>query len=264
MKLKIEDATVRRNIEIFKFILRRALQNARGDKSVVYKGYIHCKQGEIRFVDTAILESLDWQPILFRFVPSSEGSYDVFCEAEGLEKENALLARLEPQAFSVLKQTLKTMQAIALFLPKHKDFFTTLKAFTQMDFDASLETIISGDLIHEAWHQLDRFDVELFLQNFPEGSFVFRKDFYAEILEKALSESHSKEIKCITLSFLDRKNKVCDLTLVHKEGGWQFYDDDPCLLGAIYPSASLLLEQKKEVLKTPILQGSLLGSFLSF
>lgn len=250
MQLKIENETVRRNIEIFKVILKRSAQKKQEGKSCVYKAFIHRVRGEIRFseMDPADLQEKEWQPIAFSFSLPHDTHSCFDCKVD-LEEQLVL----DSQAMGVLKETIKTMQFIARFLPKINHLPAVLLEFSQLNLDSFLDHLATKDIIHEAWHQMDRVGCEKVLLSHPPGTFLFRKDVYAAILEEQLQDALSQEIKCITLSYVDTLKRVRDLTLVRRAEGWLFYNDDPSLLAPLYPSAGLLLESLKGVLKIPVL-----------
>jgi hypothetical protein len=259
MKLKIENEIVRRNIEIFKIIMKRAAHRAEelnpAQRKLSYHVFIHRSKGEIRFLEeeSGVAHNKEWQRAVFQFTLPSDKSCGFMCEIEGIEKDSFSWRDLKPEALSVLKETIKTVQFIGRFLPKLSSLPAVLHEFSQVNLDSFLDVLGTRDIIHEAWHQVDRVECERLLLSQSSGTFLFRKDEFASILEQELINAWKTQIKCITLSYIDSVQKVSDLTLVKKKEGWLFYNDDPNLEGPLYPSVNLLLDSLKGLLKTPLL-----------
>lgn len=259
MYVKIQGETVRRNIEVFKIILKRAshsvdsMQTEKKEKE--FKAFVHRIKGEVRFADLSAepLDARDWLLVSFRFTLPKNSKDSLHCEVLGSEGGAFSWDGFHEVALSVLKETIKTVQFMAKFLPSLQTLSLAFRDFSQINLDVFLEEIPAKDLIHEAWCQLDREECEKLLLQKSEGTFLFRQDFFTAILEKLLTQAHQKQIKCITLTYVDAWKKVSDLTLVKKNDGWMIYNDDPCLRSAIYPTVRALLDRYKGVLKNPVL-----------
>jgi hypothetical protein len=259
MYVKLQDETVRRNIEVFKIILKRAshsvdaMQAEKKDKE--FKAFVHRIKGEVRFADLSAepLDSKDWVLVSFRFSLPEVVKESLLCEVLGSEGVAFSWDGFHEGALSVLKETIKTIQFMSKFLPSLQNLAKAFRDFSQINLDAFLEEMPAKDLIHEAWCQLDLEECEKLLLQKSAGTFLFRQDFFTAILEKLLTQVHQKQIKCITLTYIDAWQKVSDLTLVKKKEGWMIYDDDPCLRSAMYPTVRALLERFKGVLKSPVL-----------
>lgn len=109
------------------------------------------------------------------------------------------------------------------------------------------------DIIHEAWHGVDRLGAESILLNNPEGSFIFRKDEFAGILETQLSEQLHTRVSAFTLSCLEKNHHFAEFTIVCKDHHFQIYDDNPELQGSSYSSIEALLADREVPLLNPIL-----------
>lgn len=259
MYLKIENDIVRKNIEIFKIILKRAIQfheTAETEKTAQhFKAFIHRGCGEIRFSDFSgePLDAHNWAPVsfLFSLPKTEEESFSI--NISDLNEHSFTSEGFQSTALSAIQETLKTIQFISKFLPRLKNLSAVLKEFSLMNLDTFLDTLSTKDLVHEAWHFLKRDECERLLLKQPQGTFLFRKDEFATVLEKRLKIEHKEPITCITLSYVAYFNKTSDLTLIKKKNGWLIYNDDPSLSGPIYPSASSLLESLRGVLKSPLL-----------
>lgn len=259
MYLKVQDETVRRNIEIFKIILKRASHSVESFHSEKqgqdFKAFVHRLRGEIRFADfnSDPVDSKDWIVVSFHFsLPEKPGESVAF---EVTDKEGAVFSwdGFQSQALLVLKETVKTIQLMAKFLPCIQNLSMTFREFSQINLDSFLDEIPAKDLIHESWYQSDRQECEKLLSQKKRGTFVFRQDEFAALLESALIQAHKKSIKCITLTYVGALHKISDITLVKKKEGWLIYNDDPCLRGCIYPTVRILLDRFRSVLKVPLL-----------
>lgn len=259
MYVKLEGETVRRNVEVFKIILKRAshsvdsMQTEKREKE--FKAFVHCVKGEVRFADLSAepLDSRDWMLVSFRFSLPNTPKDSLLCEVLGSEGGAFSWNGFHEGALCVLKETIKTVQFMTKFLPSLQTLSSAFRDFSQINLDAFLEEIPAKDLIHEAWCQLDREECEKLLLQKTAGTFLFRQDYFTGVLEKLLSQAHQKQIKCITLTYVDAWKKVSDLTLVKKKEGWMIYNDDPCLGSPIYPTVRALLDRFKGVLKNPVL-----------
>ncbi len=260
MYLKIRDETVRRNVEIFKIILKRASHSADTSqtekKSQDFKAFVHRHTGEVRFTDlnSEPMDSGDWVVVSFYFsLPENSGDSVTF-EVSGREDSLFSWDGFRPQALDALKETVKTIQLMSKFLPALQSLAATFRDFSQINLDSFLDELPAKDLIHEAWNQIDHQQCERLLYQKPPGTFLFRQDEFAAILESHLSEAHKKPMKCITLTYVNNMNRIVDRTLVKKKEGWIVYNDDPCLRGAVYPTVKALLESGfRELLKAPLL-----------
>lgn len=257
--LKIRDETVRRNVEIFKIILKRAAHSTEVSqsekKSHDFKAFVHRQSGEIRFSDlnSEPLDSKDWVLVSFYFSLPERGGEPITFEVSGSKHAIFSWDGFRPQALNILKETVKTVQLVAKFLPAMQNLASTFREFSQVNLDSFLDEIPSKDLIHEAWAQADHVECERILLEKPPGTFLFRQDEFAAILEGQLSEAHKRQVRCITLTYINSKRRVVDHTLVRKKEGWIVYDNDPCLRGAIYPTVKSLLDSFRSVLRAPLL-----------
>lgn len=255
-----QNEIIRKNVEVFKIILKRVSQlyeNASGiDKtaqSVLV--FMHRSRGEIRFFDhyAESLNPNEWTCIRFHFSPSNFSQESFSVGISNVNEKHFSWEELQPEAFFNLKETIKTIQFISKFLPKLKSFSSVLKEFSLTNIDTLFKHFPSQDIIHEAWHNLDRNECEQVLLNHPPGVFLFRKDEFASILEDQLSLTHKQKITCITLSYASSIKKISDLTLVKTNEGWTLYNDNPDLEEAKYPSVYSLLDSMRGVCNTPLL-----------
>ncbi len=258
MRLRVDNDIVRRNIELFKFLLRRTCQKSKSNADIqnkTYQAYINCQTGELLFSDEAIdrsADATDWKLLTFQIHTSVDKKSQIdfslieknLVESEGILKEDAK---------KILFETVKTIKVISRLLPLHRDATHLFLDFSQVSIELRSKLEKGKDLIHEAWHQVDRVGAEHLLKDKDVGTYIFRKDDFADILQDQLHRAHKKLIKCVTLSFVDHDQKLCDQTLVKTDEGWLVYNDDPTLEEPIYPSIDAYLDNMRGVLKTPLL-----------
>jgi hypothetical protein len=107
-------------------------------------------------------------------------------------------------------------------------------------------------ILFYAWHPVDRFRAETLLFDRPSGTYLFRRDAFAEILEQQLCAELKRPVKCFTLTYSQPNKKISDVTLVHYLGRWQSYDDDPSLTRQSFQELKDLLALWKDQLKYPL------------
>lgn len=258
MKISNQNETVQKNLEVFKIILKKAtyLYEIKSEsKAQYFRAFIHRNRGEIQFPDltTNYLDTKDWAPVFFHFSLPTYPEESFSLDISNLDHSQFSWGGLESMALTNLKETVKTMQFIARFLPKLSNLSAVLREFSAMNLDSFVEKISSKNLIHEAWHGLTKTECEHKLSKEQAGTFLFRKDPFAAMLEELLSQEHKQKIHCITLSYQSVDQKACDLTCVKKSTQWIAYNDDPKLTGLCYPSIHALLNSFRHLLKMPLL-----------
>ena len=166
MYLKLRSDIVRRNIEVFKIILKRASHvgsyPSLDEREQMFKIFVHKVRGEVRFPDLSSepLDSKDWIAATFHLRIPETTKEDIVFNVSGMDGSFFSWNGLDAEAFSSLKETIKTIQLMTKFLPRLKSFTSTLREFSQMNIDSFLDELPAKDLIHEAWHQLSREDCE--------------------------------------------------------------------------------------------------------
>jgi hypothetical protein len=99
---------------------------------------------------------------------------------------------------------------------------------------------------------ISREEAERLLTQEPVGTFLFRKDHYAYVLEDILKRGQKISLHCFTLTYLDAEKIVRDRTVVYVHHTWMFYDDDPTLSGPSWNSVEHLLKSVAAVAKNPL------------
>jgi hypothetical protein len=169
-------------------------------------------------------------------------------EVDVVEKGSQQLFNIEemqPKGQQVLSETCHYLKlALAHLHDIHE--------IAHLELEPSMDEIKGRTLLHEAWHAIERQDAELILLNTMPGTYLFRKDRFAGVMEEILSAAKQTRIKCMTLTYLDPQGQVRDKTIVVWKDHWLFYDDDPTLSGSYFQSLEDLLFSLGNVLKRPL------------
>jgi hypothetical protein len=155
------------------------------------------------------------------------------------------------EAFHIIQETLHVINALCLQLKSSGGLDAKISAIARVAIDATTSSQNKRILI-DAWHFVDRMGAEDLLLSKPVGTYLFRKDSYADILEQQLKQQMNKKIRCFTLTYSGPNLKISDLTLVEVDGSWQVYNDDPSLEQTAYSELQELLGQFKRRLKYPL------------
>ena len=250
MKLVIESAIVYKNVKLFKQIVAKHLH----DSCQQFNAYINRKTGELLFQDqmepTDKLNLKVYKPLCLNFRTTTPG-FEILEE----QSNESLFecADLSPQARHVLAQLISTLNQVVLETSHPNNIEEVLKELSHAELEAPMPKLLAKDLIHDAWHEASRIEAECLLEHKAVGTYLFRKDEYATLLEEQLSSRWRKPIKCLTLTYLQPHDKVRDLTLVNKNSHWYIYDDDPSLEETAYSDISALLKDLRHELTEPLL-----------
>lgn len=243
MKIIVQNATVGKNIALFKKAAEKLIDQKREssfqDRGL--KGFVNSVTGEIYFGERSDESSDKWKPISL-FI-GEEGDFLVI----GIDESQFAIRDFFPSAY---RSMIETVRILNVTLQLIQGRFNPELLLKQLDL---MEIAISKDIVHDAWHQIDRIEAEKILVKEIPGSYLFRKDEFAALLEDQLLLRHQMLIKCITLSYLDRNSKVVEKTVVRKENRWLFYNDDPSLNGPLFPDIFALLESLGDELKLALL-----------
>lgn len=257
MKLKVSNDLVLKNVECFKLYLKRYAETIPPDASSVdmkIQAFVHANSGEVIFSEPNYEPGGGkfWQKVTFHFFSvgdkKSRASVELQKSEEGIGQ-----ASLDARAQFVFSETIKTMQTIGRLLPSSQARASLLKEYSKVHLELVEHLPLHNDVIHAAWHQMSRKDAEKALHRSEVGTFLFRKDEYASILESQLCKAHKTEVKCVTLSYVDLHRNVCEYTLVKTYHGWLTYQGDPSLDETVFPTIDAFLDNMKGVLKQPLL-----------
>lgn len=260
MKVTVKDDVVRKNIELFKKLIETREQKERKqslENLKTYAAFVHRVTGKISFTDLAEegvkLKDKQWKPIRLRVRMSNAQSHKAEFEVieEGAEENLFKYKDLEPLARQVMSETIKVLNSISGHLKNRLDVEGVLGELSHVNIESSLAHS-KGDIIHQTWHEIDRAGAERLLKKEAPGTFFFRKDEYATVLEEQLSSRFRMPIRCWTLTYIDAHLKVSDRTIVHKNKRWLLYHDDPSLEGSSFTAVEELLHSLKDELRSPL------------
>lgn len=241
LKIHVQSEAVRRNLSLFKQIVHRS-RKAEKERIKTYAGYVHKASGSMVFSLGKELSEKEWKPIIIT-VDLDKHEINVY-EKQPTEKVFNC-SELTPLAYRIMSETLGVLKQLSRQV-------YDLKELSYFELDPSMEAVESRDIIHLAWHQVSRAEAEKLLAGQPQGTYIFRKDEYAGVLEQELAAEHKTPIKCITLSYIDRKQCIRDYTIVKFHTRWLIYND-PTLTSASYGSIGELLEDFESNLAKPLL-----------
>jgi hypothetical protein len=243
MKVFVRNETVRRNVELFKKLIERQVEKRLKGGLKSMHAYINCATGELFFAERTESHKRNWK--LIHFYLDEEGELLVV----GGDSVQFPISDLVPSAYQAMIDTVKVYNLVLKSLRESKNVEQLSKKLN------AIEVGTSKDVVHEAWHQVNRLQAEKLLKGQLKGTFLFRKDEYAAILEMELLHRLHIPLKCFTLTYLGPRQKVMDRTIVKREDLWLFYDDDPSLEGRTFRDIHLLLDSLEGVLKYPLLNG---------
>lgn len=263
MRLHVKNQTVRKNIELFKKILDRQSYMDYPLEWVDNKSYlafVNRKSGMIIFNEIedsdSSLNQREWKPIRIAIKLNSlekdEGVFEIFEEDES----ETIFQRddLDSLAYRILSETFKILNQVSRqYEARFYDVHSFLSLLSHVEIGEGIKKMEGKDLVHEAWHQVDRMGAEKILSAKECGTFIFRKDDYAVILEEQLKKHFKEPIKCLTITYVDELKKICDKTVVLYNRRWQFYNDDPSLSQISFDDVYTLLESLSDVFKAPYL-----------
>lgn len=254
MQVAVLDKKVRQNLSLFKHLVHREAEKRARYFQVAkksFRAFINRETGEFRFQDLQGKEfsEKNWKAVVIQLRPEDDGAFEVLEEgSEGCFHCEELAA----EAYAVLTKTLHILNQLSYDPKKGKNPFWVLRHVSQLDFVMTEQEEGRRNLIHEAWHNIDREYAEYLLSGMPIGSYLFRKDEFAHLLEQNLNEEISTPVSCITLTYSDWDEKICEKTLVFHENKWRFYDDDPGLYGASFENVQDLLATLGDSLRAPL------------
>ncbi len=256
MKVVILDKQVRRNLELFRHLIHRQAEKSNRFFQVAkktYKAFVNSETGELRFTDLEkkkVKLGGEWKAIIIQLRPDKEGAFEVI---SGENNEVFDCNSIKPLAYALLSKTVHILNQLSYDPKQGQNPFWVLRHISHIEFVLSEEEEGQRNLIHDAWHNVNREEAEYLLKNQAPGTYLFRKDEFAQILEDTLNEESVEPVVCITLTYRDSDDRTCDRTLVYQNARWQFYNDDPDLCGARYDNVKDLLNSIRALLKEPLL-----------
>lgn len=254
MKIVILDKKVHQNLALFRHLIHRQAEKRRNFFRVAqksYQAYVNCKTGELQFAELMERKKLskEWKPIIIQLRPNREGAFEVVAP----DNETAFdYSEFSKEGYDLFSKTMNILNQVS-FAPKHRrNPFWILRQVAHIDFLLSEEEEGRRNLIHEAWHDVDRAEAEHLLKGRRPGTYLFRKDEFATLLEDQLNEDLSKPVVCITLTFRDWENKITEKTLIFWKGKWSFYNDNVELTEPSFDTVQALLATMGAELSGPL------------
>jgi len=223
-KLHIQNEMVRRNIALIVDTIRqqrKLSQRETEQRQKTLKFTIDLKTGELATGGKAVEIHFDL-----------DKHQVVFTEVK----------EMDPKGRQVLSETCHYLQSTLMHLHD-------IHEFAQLELEPTVQEINDRNLLKDAWHAIGREEAELMLLNASKGTYLFRKDHFASVMEEIISGAKKMSVRCITLSYLDPEGQVRDRTIVNWKDHWLFYDDDPMLSGRYFTSLEQLLSSMGPVLK---------------
>lgn len=258
MRLKILDEPVRQNIEVFLQILRKVQEkqvNQPSPEEKVFNAWLNRKTGQFSFSqapeEILHLDQKEWKPVRFLYhYDQAKGEIGFFVYEAGKKKEIFHSQDLTEIAFQVLQKTMKVFGQITQQLKGPSDLNTKISVLSKLIINSEVPHK-DRNVIVDLWHHADRMQAESLLLNLPTGTYFFRKDPYARLLEEQLERELGKKIKCYTLTYSQENHKITDHTCVLVDGVWQIYNDDPALKQQSFLDLKDVLDSLKTVLRYP-------------
>ncbi len=237
-KLHIQNEIVRKNIALIIDTIRhqrKLPQRHKEQRQKTLEFIMDLKTGEFRTI------SLEGKSIEIHL--DLDNSQVRVTERQDARQFN--LEEMDPKGRKVLSETCHYLKSALMHLHD-------IHEFAHLEFEPSIQEITGGDLLREAWHAVEREDAELMLLNTSLGTYLFRKDHFASLMEEIISGAKKARVRCFTLSYLDPEGQVREKTIVTWKDHWLFYDDDPTLSGRYFESLENLLSSMGTVLKRPL------------
>lgn len=255
MKVVVFDRRVHQNLALFRHLIHRQAEKKNRffrKAKKTYFAYVNCNTGEMAFTDLnkdRIL-SEEWKPFIIKLKPTDEGAFEVL----GRDGDELFECKeFSEEAYRLFTKTMHILNQIAFDPKKGKNPFWVLRQVAHVDFILSEEEEGERNLIHRAFHNVDRVRAEYLLKGRVPGTYLFRKGEFAELLESELNKELSEPVVCITLTYRDWEEKVAEKTLVFDKGEWSFFDDDVSLGGESYGTVKELLSLMGKELGSPLL-----------
>ena len=257
MKITILNQAVRQNVLLFKQLImktkQKIIEKQQKTATKAYAAFINRKTGEIRFAELEKnndhFASKDWKSIRIQVRASEPEDTNVFEVTEERPEPGIFDYKdLEPRAYRIMTETIKLLNNLSTSSSASKNPVSALEEISILEIEP-LKEDRKKDIIHAAWHRVDRLGAEKLLRDQSVGTYLFRKDEYAYGLEEKLNEHFKEKILCITLTYRSVDKKICDKTILLRGDQWMFYDDDPNLRAIYYPNIESLLNSMGETLR---------------
>jgi hypothetical protein len=255
MKILVMDKEVHKNIALFRHLILKQIEKRKEEfyqiANKAYRAFVNCKTGELSFPDLEKkrIFSSEWKPIIIQLHPNGMGAFEIIAP----EKEEVFGCEdFSKKAYALFTKTIHILNQIVYDPKQGNNPFWVLRQLANIEFLLSEEEEGKRNFIHEAWHQVDREEAEQLLMHAPIGTYLFRKDPFAELLEDQLNEEGTEPVLCLTLSYRIDEDKIAEKTLVLKAGKWRFFDDDIDLSSKGFDTVTQLVQTLASEVKFPV------------
>ncbi len=266
MRIRIPEDSVRENVEQFITLMRR-VRLAQASHQIplkkIFRAWVNKGSGRILFSDakpsSGLKKGEEWKAVAFSYNYNPANGEIVFlAEDPSVSNPQFSSKEMATGAFQIFQKTMKTFSELSERLKGPSDLDTKITVLSKMHIESQLSPE-DRNMLFDAWHPANRSEAENLLKGKPAGTYLFRQDPFAKILEEQLGQQLHHKVKCFTLTYVERPHKFCDLTLVHAEGEWLVYNDDPQLDGKKFADLKTFLHQKKTLLRFPLYKESQRG-----
>lgn len=220
------ELVIRKNIDTLLEVFER-VKHQQGKRATRFRCWVDQKTGELSFIkedQSGNIEGKNWKELYVNLFYDSSTKQVSFIESH----PEAL--SFDPKAFRVFQETILGIK----------------KLEAQQNYSINLVDYL---LMNRIWYPVDRLAAEALLLRQPIGTYLFRKDEYASLLEDLLEKG---DASFWTVSVVLAHHKCSDYTLVHRKGKWQIYNDDLSFQKRNFSSLSQLIANQKKLFRYPL------------
>ncbi len=246
MRIDVRSEVVRSNLELLKHLIRSA---SALQKDADFEAFVEKSTGGLILASKDIPADGRWKAIRIRWFASSSPEKGIMeiDEPTQADKTSFIYTDLTREAREALADTFHTVNHIFSRELRNKTIEEALNIL-----EATSISSPGCYILHAAFHDIDRQNAEKLLAHSPLGTFLFRDEPYARILEEELSLRFDEPIRCITLTVVGEDRKVFDYTIVDRLGKFQIYNDDTHLEKPAFSSIDDLLANMGTLCRTPL------------
>jgi len=249
VRVNVGNEVLRSNLEFLKNLISRVDDRHAKEPSNV-SAFVEVSTGSFLPSPEKNAQDPRWRAIQIQWVPAhanESGFFEIY-EA-GWEGRNIFHSGdFSNEAKKTLSETIHTINQIFAKKIPENGLEQAISSLKQIEFISP-----DNELFLSMFHpSMDRQLAEKKLLGSPCGTYFFRKDAFAVILEEEFSVRFAEPIRCFTLTVMLDEGKVIDHTVVERLGRYQIYDDDPLLSKPSFNSLANLLQSLFTVCKIPL------------
>jgi len=217
---------IRKNIDTILEVFER-VKHQQGKRPTRFRCWVDQKTGEMRFLkedQSGNIEGKNWKELYVNLF------YDPSTKQVSFIESHPEAVGFDPKAFRVFQETLLGIKKL------------------ETEEHCSIK-VVDYLLMNRIWYPVDRLAAETLLLTQPIGTYLFRKDEYASLLEDLLDQD---DVSFCTLSVVLAHHKCSDYTLVHRKGKWQIYNDDLSFQKRSFSSLGQLIANQKQLFRYPL------------